>query len=97
MWFAQSMEIIVAILTFELAKSAKGSLAEREDWWNLCMDTETGELWIEHAWDHVDAYNVSKVNRGTSRHSVDGWTGPGSKNIEAGIAKLKEQALSTGT
>ena len=42
------------LLKRELHRNAKGPVMNDEDWWRLVFDTETGRLYVEHEWDHVD-------------------------------------------
>ncbi|WP_166775755.1 hypothetical protein [Qipengyuania flava] len=87
------LETIMAVKRIEIAKRIKGSLMENEDWWYLCYETSTGEAWIEHEWDHMDAYNVGKAgDRGKSRHDLDEWISAknrGYENIEAALSEAK--------
>ena len=86
------------ILKEQIAKRVKGQLAENEDWWHLCYDTEADAFYIEHSWDYVNAYRVSQGhNSGTERHSVEGWQGPGSEKVDEARAKLKEGARGNPT
>jgi hypothetical protein len=80
------------ILKEQIAKRVKGSLAENEDWWHLCYDTDANEFFVEHEWDHVNAYRVSEHSSDTERHAAEGWTGPGSGNLADARAKLLERA-----
>lgn len=85
------------ILKEQIAKRVKGSLAEKEDWWYLCYDTDAGEFFIEHEWDHVNAYRVSERSSDTERHSVDGWNGPGSDKVQEARANLEERVRADRT
>jgi len=81
----------------QLHFQAKGSLAEREDWWWLCYDTDTTEFHVEHEWDHMDPYHLGEASdKGTARMSIDQWQaagGPGLDNYELARTKLlKENA-----
>ena len=81
------------IIKVELDKRVKGSLMEREDWWHLCHNTEPGEQFVEHEWDHVNAYKVSEQSSGTEVISVEQWlNGPGSQGkLDAAMAKINEK------
>tara|TARA_B100000949_G_C14267225_1_gene445597 strand:+ start:1472 stop:1672 length:201 start_codon:yes stop_codon:yes gene_type:complete len=63
-------------------------MAENEDWWDLCYDTDTGEFYVEHRWSYVQI-NGLKTSSGTEKHDAEAWTGPGAEKIPA----LKEQFL----
>ncbi|MGF7213799.1 hypothetical protein GGE65_008449 [Skermanella aerolata] len=51
----------MAKITRELHRTAKGPVANYEDWWRLVFDTETENLYVEHEWAHLD---VRKRNDG---------------------------------
>ena len=79
----------MAVYREEIHKQVKGQLMEREDCWSLCYDTDSGEFFVEHHWDHVNAYKVSEgTNSGTLRHAADKWTGPGAEKIQIGRAHV---------
>lgn len=64
----------MAVIKKEIARRTKGSLQEKEDWWYVCYDADTGQSWVEHEWDHMNAYKLGKdSNSGTEKHSVDEW------------------------
>lgn len=77
----------------EIAKKVKGSLMENEDWWYVCYDDADQTSWIEHQWDHVDAYNVARgSDNGTERHEIQEWLDGkkrGYENIEAALEEAK--------
>lgn len=79
----------------QLHFKAKGSLAEREDWWWLCYDTDTAEFYVEHEWDHMDPYRLGEASdKGKARTSVEQWQangGPGLETYEAARAKLLDE------
>jgi len=77
----------MAVLREEIAKRIKGTLNQTEDWWYLCLDTETGRYFVEHCWDYV-ALNSMAQDAGSDQHDADTWQGPGSANIEGAKAKL---------
>lgn len=52
-----------------LHKTAKGHMAQYEDWWYL-VEEEDGTKYVEHEWDHVRVGDLSK-NSGTERLQVD--------------------------
>lgn len=83
----------MAILTYELGKSVKGSLMETEDWWYLRYNTETEEFYVEHEWDHANPYKITAgSDRGTERFLVDEWNGVGKDKIPEAMEKLKAKA-----
>ena len=43
----------MALLIRELQRSAKGPVANNEDWWRLVFDTDTKRLYIAHEWQHT--------------------------------------------
>lgn len=43
----------------ELDARRKGSLGEKEDWWYLTFDTDTGRLAVEHEWSHTKLKSLS--------------------------------------
>jgi hypothetical protein len=81
------------ILKHQIAKRVKGSMAEKEDWWHACYDTDTKEFFIEHSWDHVQINGLSQ-DAGSSRHSIDDWNGEGRDNIPAAKEQLLAEAQS---
>lgn len=84
----------MTVTRIEIAKRIKGSLMENEDWWYLCYDDSSDSAWIEHKWDHMDAYNVGKAgDSGTSTHKLHDWIeskGHGYENVESALAKAKD-------
>lgn len=44
----------MAIQKREFARSAKGPVSSNEDWWFLCRNTETDEVFVLHEWAHTD-------------------------------------------
>ena len=81
------------VLKEQIAKRVKGQLGEKEDWWHLCYDTAADSYHIEHSWDHVDAYRVSRgSDSDADQHPVEGWAGPGSDKVSDARAKLEERA-----
>jgi hypothetical protein len=88
----------MAILKEQIAQRVKGQLGEKEDWWHLCFDADANSYYIEHSWDHVDAYKVSRgTDSDTERHPLEGWNGPGLEKIDAARAKLEERARANRT
>ena len=83
----------MAVLKKQLHMSAKGSWAEREDWWWLCYDTEARAFHVEHEWDHMNAYKLGEPSdKGTACQSVEGYGGPGSDRVEEAKAILLAEA-----
>jgi hypothetical protein len=71
----------------------KGSLAENEDYWYLCYDSDADAFYVEHQWDHMNPYKLTeKGDSGESRHDAETWTGAGHDKIEATKQKLLEKA-----
>jgi hypothetical protein len=79
------------ILSEQLATRTKGPMAENEDWWRLCYDTDTKEFFVEHEWSYVKI-NGLKTNSGKSKHDVDTWGGEGAEAIERAKERLLERA-----
>lgn len=75
----------------EIDRRIKGGMNEDEQWWYLCLDTDTGEFFIEHQWDYVNRFNVSQADRGKERIEIEGYQGRGSDKIEAAKAELLER------
>ena len=74
----------------QIAKRTKGPMAENEDWWDLCFDTDTGEFYVEHSWSHVQISSL-KADSGTKRHDADTWSGQGAEKIPTIKKQLLEQ------
>lgn len=72
----------------------KGSLAEREDFWTLCYDSEAAYFYVEHEWDHMNPYKLGagESSRGTARVAADDGNGEGVHEIAAAKARLLEKA-----
>lgn len=49
--------------------SAKGSLGEDEDWWELVVD-DKGKMYVEHEWSHRNAYKYCVSNSGKNQITV---------------------------
>jgi hypothetical protein len=80
----------MTILKEEIASRTKGPMAENEDWWRLCYDTNTNRFFVEHAWDHVKINGLTQ-DAGTSEHDADTWKGQGAANIPDARKRLKER------
>jgi len=59
---------------------AEGALAENKDSWAIVMDTDCGQVWVEHRWHHTNPYNGNTSSKGEKlisvdefRKSNDGW------------------------
>lgn len=77
----------------QIAQRVKGSLAENEDFWTLCYDSDEKRFWVEHYWSHMNPYKLSEPgNHGTSTHDADTWAGEGREKIEDAKARLLEKA-----
>jgi hypothetical protein len=58
----------MALLKREIARSAKGPVSSNEDWWFLCKDTDTGNVFVLHEWAHTDvAKRTGKSDVGTKQ------------------------------
>ncbi len=84
----------MAQLREQIAQRIKGSLAETEDFWTLCYDTDTGQFQVEHMWSHMNPYKIGAGDNGTSMHDADAWTGEGSAKIPEAKARLLAKANS---
>ena len=81
----------MAVLKTQIASRTKGSMAENEDWWHLCYDTETKEFFVAHEWSYVKINGLTP-NNGSSREDADGWSGPGAEMIPGAKKQLLERA-----
>ncbi|MGO4677787.1 hypothetical protein AB4Z40_33395 [Bosea sp. 2YAB26] len=79
------------ILFEQLASRIKGPMAENEDWWHLCYETDTNEFYVEHEWSHVPSNGV-QLNSGTEKHDAMTWVGPGAELIPNARNLLLERA-----
>lgn len=68
-----SRESVLAVIKKEFARSAKGPVNNNEDWWYLCRDTDSGDVFVLHEWAHTD------VTRSSSKPDT------GSKHIELSV------------
>jgi len=66
-------------------------MAQDEDWWHLCYDTEAKSFFVQHEWHYVQI-RTAKVDQGTETHDADTWTGRGADRISAAKEILLEQA-----
>lgn len=79
----------MAVLKHQIAYRVKGSLAETEDWWHLCYDTESDVFFVEHEWDHANPYpRGGPGDSGTKRYDAANWDGPGREELAAAKALL---------
>lgn len=81
----------MAILSEELGSRTKGPMAENEDWWRLCYDTDTGAFYVLHKWDYVQINGLNQ-NAGEEKHDADTWRGEGAGKIADAKKRLVEQA-----
>jgi len=49
----------------------EGALAEKKDSWSIVMDTDCGQVWVEHRWQHMNTYNGNTSSKGEKLLSVD--------------------------
>lgn len=76
-----------------IERRIKGSLAQHEDYWYLCYDSDADSFYVEHQWDHMNPYKVSEPgSSGEARHDIETWSGPGSAKIEEAKQRLLEKA-----
>ena len=54
----------MALLIRELQRSAKGPVANDEDWWRLVFDTDTKRLYVEHEWQHTEVRGGARSDQG---------------------------------
>ncbi|WLA68545.1 hypothetical protein [Bradyrhizobium diazoefficiens] len=54
------------VIQRELARSAKGPVNNNEDWWYLCRDTDTGNVFVVHEWAHTDVAKSGKSDVGST-------------------------------
>jgi hypothetical protein len=66
-------------------------MAENEDWWSLCYNTDTKAFFVEHGWHHV-RINGLKANSGTDTYEAETWTEQGADAIPGAKAQLLKQA-----
>lgn len=78
------------ILHEQLAKRAKGGMAENEDWWHLCYDTDTEKFYVEHSWSYLDRKSL-RVDSGSSQEDAESFFGQGSEKIPEARARLLER------
>lgn len=81
----------MAVLREQIASRTKGPMAENEDWWHLCYDTEAETFFVEHEWSHT-SISSSKTNSGTTRHDADTWNERGAEQIDGAKKRLLERA-----
>jgi hypothetical protein len=66
-------------------------MAENEDWWRLCYDTDTKEFYVLHKWDYVQINGLHQ-NAGEEKHHADTWRGVGAGKIVDAKKRLLEKA-----
>ena len=72
----------------KLTASAKGSMGEDEDWWELVVD-DKGKMYVEHEWSHRNAYKFRVGNSGKNQIAVNHFLS-GDYNAKA-QHKLREE------
>lgn len=60
-----------------LDKQATGPVLNDEDWWRLAYDSDTGRLFVEHEWEHVDVSRDGKANSGVTQTDVTSFLSEG--------------------
>jgi hypothetical protein len=60
----------MALLIRELQRSAKGPVANDEDWWRLVFNTDTKRLYIEHEWQHADVRGAGRSDHGKEQIEI---------------------------
>lgn len=56
----------MSVLRSELARSTKGPVSSNEDWWYLCRDTDTGDVFVIHEWVHTDVAKSGNSDVGST-------------------------------
>jgi hypothetical protein len=75
----------MSLLKREFARSVKGPVSSNEDWWFLCRDTDTGNVFVLHEWAHTD------VTRPTGTSNV------GAKHIELSVFLMEPKPTAAQT
>jgi hypothetical protein len=80
----------MALLKREFARSQKGPVSSNEDWWFLCRDTDTGEVFVLHEWAHTDVTKpTGKSNVGTKQIELSVFLmEPKQTSVQAELRKL---------
>ncbi|MHB2205261.1 hypothetical protein [Methylobacterium sp. CM6257] len=60
----------MALLIRELQRSAKGPVANDEDWWRLVFNTDTKRLYIEHEWQHTSVRETGRSAHGKEQIEI---------------------------
>jgi hypothetical protein len=60
----------LTMTAYQLDRRTKGPMNEKEDWWHLIVDDASGEMRVEHEWDHLQI-NGLRSNSGTKAYSVE--------------------------
>ncbi|HEV7318237.1 MAG TPA: hypothetical protein VGO04_06470 [Ensifer sp.] len=81
----------MSILKSELASRTKGSMAENEDWWYLCYDTEDRQFFVEHEWIHMKSKG-HPTESGSERFEASKYAGVGAESLERAKASLLKEA-----
>jgi hypothetical protein len=58
----------MSIAKKELYRSAKGPVMNNEDRWYLGRDTESGDVFIVHEWEHLDVRDIKAKPIAGSTH-----------------------------
>ncbi len=75
----------MSVLKRELARSAKGPVSSNEDWWYLCRDTATGNVFVVHEWAHTDVTKSGKSDVGSTHIELSNFlaeTRPSAAQVE---------------
>lgn len=78
------------VIKEQIGFRSKGMMAENEDWWHLCYDTDTQEFYVEHSWHYVQVRGLC-TDGGSERVGGDDWRGQGSEKIPAAKKKILSQ------
>jgi len=83
----------MAVLKRGLHSRAKGPVMNNEDWWRLVFDDETGRLYVEHEWHHVDVQGNGAAREGTEEIEIadflnEGGQGEGHRELRGIIESV---------
>jgi hypothetical protein len=67
----------------QFQKLVHGSLAEDEDWLFVVADTDTGDIWVEHKWHHMNPYKSKVTSEGTEKFPLEEYSKHGQQFDEA--------------
>jgi hypothetical protein len=71
----------MALLIRELQRSAKGPVADDEDWWQLVFDTDTKHLYVEHEWQHTEEGEAGRSERGKEQFEISAYLTQGGQTV----------------